>query len=111
LFPAWEQLADEAAYNLWLGPSVESSAGLFTELAAVAGSGFTGRFDRHEQPTGGPQRWCHPTVGELRFEREVLELSPTEAQQLVVFLPADDATAARLDRLYRGTITGLRVAT
>jgi transcriptional regulator with XRE-family HTH domain len=111
VFPEWERVADELAFDLWLGPSVESSARLVAELAATAGHDFTDRFHRHELPTGGVQRWCHPTVGQLRFEREVLELPPTEAQQLVVLLPADDATADRLDQLRRKPVAGLRVAT
>jgi hypothetical protein len=40
-------------------------------------------------------------VGELRLDREVMELPPADAQQLVVFLPADNTTADALNRLRR----------
>ncbi|GAA1253099.1 hypothetical protein GCM10009609_15530 [Pseudonocardia aurantiaca] len=45
---------------------------------------------------------------ELRLDREVMELSANDAQQLVVFLPADDATAEALNRLRRAGGAGLR---
>jgi hypothetical protein len=35
-------------------------------------------------------------------------LPPADAQQLVVFLPADQATADALNRLARGTLAALR---
>jgi hypothetical protein len=57
---------------------------LVAEIAAAAGPEFTDRFHRRELPTGGARRWRHPTTGELRFEREVMELSTTGAQQLRV---------------------------
>jgi hypothetical protein len=40
-------------------------------------------------------------VGELRLSYEVLELPDPDEQRLVVYLPADEATAAALDRLTR----------
>jgi hypothetical protein len=40
----------------------------------------------------------------LRWNRETLELSHPDAQQLVVFLPADEPTTTALDRLRRGTL-------
>ena len=95
VFPDWEQVADERAYDLWLA-SAEEAKLLVVELAAVAGPAFTERADSHEVPRGGPQRWRHPAAGELRFEREVLELPAADAQELVVFLPADEATGDAL---------------
>jgi len=107
VFPDWEQLADERAYDLWLA-SAEEAKLLVVELAAVAGPAFTERVDRHEVPRRGPQRWCHPAAGELRFEREVLELPATDAQELVVFLPADEATGDALIRWRRAATGTLR---
>jgi transcriptional regulator with XRE-family HTH domain len=101
LFPDWEQVADEQAFDLWLGPSAERSAELRAELAASAGDDFTRRLNRHTLPTGAPMRWLHPVQGQLRLHREVMELSAADAQQLVVLLPADDATAEALHRLRR----------
>jgi hypothetical protein len=40
-------------------------------------------------------------VGELRLEREVMEFPAADAQQLVVFLPADDPTVEALHRIRR----------
>jgi transcriptional regulator with XRE-family HTH domain len=101
VFPEWEQVADEHAFDLWLGPSFERSAQFRAELAPVAGDAFTRRVDRHVLPPRGTLRWRHPVGGELRLHREVMEFPATDAQQLVVFQPADDATAEALRRLRR----------
>jgi transcriptional regulator with XRE-family HTH domain len=101
VFPDWEQLADERTFELWLGPSAERSAQFRAELAPLAGEEFTRRLRRQHVPARTVLRWVHPVVGEVRFDREVLELPATDAQQLVVFLPADDATTRALDLLRR----------
>jgi hypothetical protein len=44
------------------------------------------------------ERLAHPDAGELRLAREVLDLDAGE-QRLLVYLPADAATSAALDRL------------
>jgi transcriptional regulator with XRE-family HTH domain len=103
-FADWEQIADERAYDL-LFSSAEQSERLVTELVAVAGAELTKRLHIHDLPTGGTQRWCLPAIGELRLDLEVLELPAADAQQLVVFLPADDTTADAVNRLRR-TATG-----
>jgi hypothetical protein len=43
---------------------------------------------------------AHPQTGELRLSYETLEL-PDDDQRLIVYLPADPATSAALDRLNR----------
>ena len=101
VFPDWDQVADERAFDLWLGPSAERSARFRAELAPIAGEDFTRRLNRHALPPRGTLRWTHLVVGELRFDREVMELPPADAQQLMVFLPADDATADAVSRLRR----------
>jgi hypothetical protein len=108
VFPDWDQIADERAFDLWLGPSAERSARFKAELAPIAGEEFTRRLNRHALPPRGTLRWTHPVAGELRFNREVMELSPTDAQQLMVFLPADDATADAVNWLRRTGGTTLR---
>jgi hypothetical protein len=50
----------------------------------------------------------HPAVGELRWNRETLELSDLDAQQLVVYLPADQATTDAFDQLRRWERARLR---
>ncbi|MGH3249881.1 MAG: helix-turn-helix domain-containing protein [Trebonia sp.] len=107
-FPDWDRVADETAFNLWLGPSAARSDEFIAALSPLAGPEFTRRLSRHDLPPGGPQRWRHPAAGELRLDREILELPATDAQQLVVFLPADSATADALGRVRRSTQATLR---
>jgi transcriptional regulator with XRE-family HTH domain len=108
VFPDWDRVADERAFDLWLGPSAERSQRFVADLTDTAGTELTTRLHRHDVPPGGAHQWRHPAAGELLLEREVLELPPTDAQQIVVFLPADDATAAALDRLRRSAAGALR---
>lgn len=96
-FADWDDVADEQAFDLWLGPTVESAEWFTSELAPVAGPDFTRRMNRHVVPRRGVLRLNHPSGCELRLRRETLEL-PSDAQQLVVFLPADEATAQAVDR-------------
>jgi transcriptional regulator with XRE-family HTH domain len=107
-FTDWDAVADEQTFDLWLGPSVENSEWFTTELARVAGPDFTRRLNRHVVPRRGALRLSHPSGCELRLLRETLEL-PSDAQQLIVLLPADDRTAQALDRLRRGSHGRLRV--
>ncbi|GAA2489428.1 helix-turn-helix transcriptional regulator [Streptomyces longisporus] len=106
-FADWDDIADQQAFDLWLAPSVESSEWFSTELAPVAGPDFTRRLHRHVVPQRGDLRLDHPSGYELRLTRELLEL-PSDAQQLVVFLPADEQTAQAVDQLRRRSRGGLR---
>ncbi|RZB19276.1 XRE family transcriptional regulator [Streptomyces sp. F001] len=99
-FADWDDVADEQAFDLWLAPSVENSEWFTTELAPIAGPDFTRRLNRHEVPRRGALRLNHPSGCELQLLRETLELS-SDAQQLIVFLPADDRTAQAVDQLRR----------
>ncbi|MBQ0894846.1 helix-turn-helix domain-containing protein [Micromonospora sp. U56] len=98
-FPDWGQVADERAFELWLGPSAETSEWFRAELAPLAGTEFTRRLNRHLPPPHVPLRVNHPIAHELRWQREKLELPKNDAQELVVLLPADDATARAMERL------------
>jgi transcriptional regulator with XRE-family HTH domain len=108
VFPDWDQVADEQAFDLWLGPSAERSSQFQAELAPIAGAEFTRRLNRHALPHRAGIRWRLPAVGELRLDREVMEFPVTDAQQLMVFLPADDVTAEALNHLRRAGGTTLR---
>ncbi len=108
LLPDWDQVADELAFDLWLAPSVESSAHFYDRLAPLAGPEFTRRRDRHVPPPQVPLRLNHPAGEQLRLQRERLELPPSDAQQLVVLLPADEATARAVERLRRSAGGTLR---
>ena len=107
LFPDWERIADEQSFELWLSPCEESER-LVAEITALVGTQLTERLDHHRPRPGGPQVWRHPELGELRLEREVLELPAADGQQLVVLLPADEATAEAVDRMRRTTTRSLR---
>ncbi len=103
-FPDWDQLADEQVFNLWLGPSAAASEWFTAELAPLAGVEFTRRLDHHLPPRQAPLVLNHPALEQLRWNRETMELSGPDAQQLVVFLPADEVTAAALDRLRHSSL-------
>jgi transcriptional regulator with XRE-family HTH domain len=106
-FADWDDVADEQAFDLWFAPSVENSEWLTAELAPIAGPDFTRRLNRHVIPRRGVLRLNHPSGHEIRLLRETLELS-SDAQQLVVFLPADEKTAQSIDQLRRRPSARLR---
>ncbi len=98
----WDDVADDAVADLQRArcdnPDVEAFA---DRLAGTAGRSFTDRWARvapARKPTG-VTGVVHPQVGLLRLAFETLELSGAESQRLVVYLAADGATAAGLDRL------------
>ncbi|MFE5210217.1 helix-turn-helix transcriptional regulator [Streptomyces sp. NPDC056600] len=100
-FPDWGHVADEQAFDLWLGPSVETAAWFTSDLAAAAGPEFTRRLNRHLVPDRAALRIAHPSGPLLSLTRETLELSD-DAQQLTVHLPADEATARAVTQLLDG---------
>ncbi|WBO67151.1 helix-turn-helix domain-containing protein [Streptomyces camelliae] len=107
-FTDWSEVADEQAFDLWLGPSIENAEWLSTELAPVAGPEFTRRLNLHVVPQRGVLRLNHPSGHELRLTRETLDVT-ADAQQLVVYLPADERTAEAIAEL-RGYGRGERGA-
>ncbi|MFD7186252.1 helix-turn-helix domain-containing protein [Streptomyces sp. NPDC059904] len=106
-FADWDDVADEQVFDLWLAPSVENSEWFTAELAPTTSPDFTSRLNRHVVPQRGALRLNHPSGCELRLLRETLELS-SGAQQLVVFLPADERTAQAVDQLPRRSPSRLR---
>ncbi|MGW0577604.1 helix-turn-helix domain-containing protein [Streptomyces sp. NPDC002920] len=97
-FGDWDDIADELAFDLWLGPSATASEWFTEELAPAAGPDFTRRLNRHLVPRRGPLLLNHPSGSALRFHRETLELT-SDAQQLIVFLAADESTAQAVEQL------------
>ncbi|PZG31245.1 hypothetical protein C1I98_30280 [Spongiactinospora gelatinilytica] len=76
------------------------AARLADELAITAGNRFSDRFQAGALPARtGVERWAHPEAGELVLAYESLELPGPDERYLLVYLPADDATAAALDLL------------
>ena len=103
LFPEWDRIADERALPLSFGAPSGRSDQLIAELTALAGAEFTQRLHSHGLPRSARQVWSHPVSGELCFDRETLEFPAADAQQLVVLLPADEATQAAMNRPRRGS--------
>ncbi|GGS50818.1 transcriptional regulator [Planobispora rosea] len=106
VFPDWDRVADERAADLRAAAALGDlhAAALAEELAVAAGPRFTDRFGVPGALPGrtGVERWAHPSAGELLLAYESLEVPDTDEQRLVVYLPADEATAAALDLLNRG---------
>ncbi|WP_328527263.1 helix-turn-helix transcriptional regulator [Nocardioides sp. NBC_00368] len=107
-FPDWDRVADDRVTNLYRGPTAGASRRLIDAMSEHAGPEFTGRLNRHEQPHGGVWRWRHPEAGELRLDVEELELPAADNQQILVMMPADDATAESLDTMRRRRSGALR---
>jgi len=110
VFPDWDALADQQVFALSCSPADRDTAALRSELTARAGEPFTSRLNRHQLPTRATWRWRLPEIGELRLERELLELPPEDVQQLVVLLPADPATALAISQVLGTRPVRLRVA-
>lgn len=102
-YPDWARLADELVTELRYRSDCTDPhvMGFVEELMILGGPSFSDRLAVPIEPPKplGLERIAHPEAGELRLSREVLELAETDAQRLVVHLPADDATSAALDRL------------
>lgn len=103
-YPEWDRIADEQVADL----KIESNrtdphvSMLVEELTITAGARFADRWrvPPVRLPTrAGVERLVHPDAGELRLAYETLALPDADDQRLVVYLPADDATSAALDRL------------
>jgi transcriptional regulator with XRE-family HTH domain len=114
-YPEWDRIADQQVANLRAesyraDPHV---AQLTEELTVTAGAPFT---DRLQAPltlpdASGVERLAHPVLGELRLAYETLELPDADDQRLVVYLPADQASAAALDQLSGRQPGALRAVT
>lgn len=95
-FADWDDVADEQAFDLWLGPSIEEAEWLATEIARAAGPDFARRLHRHAVPPRGILTINHASGERLRLRRETLDAS-ADRQQLVVYLPADEQTGRAID--------------
>ncbi|GAB3156259.1 helix-turn-helix domain-containing protein [Microbispora hainanensis] len=102
-YPDWDRVAGERLAALKPGISREDPhvEHLVNELTLAVGAPFTDRLATAPGPSKrtGLERLAHPEAGELRLAYETLGLSDDDSQLLIAYLPADDATAARLDRL------------
>jgi hypothetical protein len=102
-YPDWNRMAAEHVAQLKseLRRGDPHAQELADDLIVIAGTPFTERMDAATGPPSrtGVDRLVHPEEGELRLAYETLDLPDADEQRLIVHLPADDATAAALDRL------------
>lgn len=102
-FNDWSTMVDEQiAYlhsNRHGDPEVSELA---NDLAYLAGAEFTDRWRQRPVAWGrtGRHNLKHPDVGPLSLTFESLKLADHDNQRMIVYLPADHATSARLDRLF-----------
>jgi transcriptional regulator with XRE-family HTH domain len=103
LYPDWDHVADQQVAHLKFDSARGEPhlAALANELTVTVGAPFTDRWTAQAIPPSrtGAERVAHPEAGALRLAVEILELPDADDQRLVVYLPADDATAAALDGL------------
>ncbi|WP_338695399.1 helix-turn-helix domain-containing protein [Streptomyces sp. Q6] len=101
--PDWDRVADDQVARFRQGaPLVDPQvAALVDELTVTAGAPFTDRMAAAPAPPRreGHDLVIHPEAGALRLAHEALALPDADAQTILVYLPADDATATALDRL------------
>jgi transcriptional regulator with XRE-family HTH domain len=101
-YPDWDHVADEQVAALKQGPfrADPHVAALADELTVTVGDDFTRRVGTVPglPKSSGIVRLVHPEAGTLRLAYETLELPADDDQRLIVYLPADAATSAALDR-------------
>jgi transcriptional regulator with XRE-family HTH domain len=108
-YPDWDRIADEQVATLKAESSRDDPhlVHLIDELTIMAGATFAQRLQATPvlPHRTGVERLIHPEVGELRLAYETLD---AEGQRVIIYLPADDATSAALDRLHRRQPGALR---
>jgi transcriptional regulator with XRE-family HTH domain len=111
-YPDWDRIADERVATLKAESSRDEPhlVHLIDELTITAGAPFAERLQATPvlPHRTGVERLIHPEVGELRLAYETLD---AEGQRMIIYLPADDATSAALDRLNRrqpGALSAVR---
>lgn len=113
-FPDWDAVADGWAAALLPAANTDDpyTRRLLDDLMIVGGDPFVSRFiaPPPRPAATAPLRLSHPEVGELRLVEELLETKDS-GLQLVIMLPADDVTAAALDRLAGRQPGGLQSVT
>jgi transcriptional regulator with XRE-family HTH domain len=102
-YPDWADIATEQVGNLRDALWSDDPEGndLVEALTSAAGGDFTDRWEARPvvRKRTGTTRLAHPEVGEMRLAFETMQLPDPDDQRLVVYLPADEASAAALDRL------------
>ena len=105
MYPEWRAAADEQAGRLRRALTVWSHEASVRDLVdeLLDDPEFEVRWHAHpvDEKRRGTKVLAHPEVGDLAIAYEVLDVADDSGQQLVTWLPADDATAARLDDAHR----------
>jgi transcriptional regulator with XRE-family HTH domain len=113
VYPDWSHAADEQVGRLRTAAVFWGEDPEVVELLAAlqAEPEFATRWAAHPvtEKRRGTKRLAHPELGELRLAFDVMMLPDDGDQQLVTWLPADDATAARLDAAVPVSPAQLRV--
>ncbi|MEW2353295.1 helix-turn-helix transcriptional regulator [Spirillospora sp. NPDC029432] len=106
----WDRVADDRVATLKGGstPGDPHFLHMTGELAVTAGAAFSGRLASVPAvPVPiGTERLAHPELGQLTLAYETLAMP--DDQRILVHLPADDATAAALDRAARRPLRAVR---
>ncbi|MEV8021510.1 helix-turn-helix transcriptional regulator [Streptomyces sp. NPDC086554] len=114
-YPEWDRVADELVASLRSDSMLSDphAEGFADELTVIAGAPFADRMAVVPRPPrrSGVDRMTHPEAGALHLSYETLALPEGDEQRLVVYLPADDASSAALDRLGGRQPGGLRAVT
>ncbi|MEU6823068.1 helix-turn-helix transcriptional regulator [Streptomyces atriruber] len=112
-YPEWDRFADDLVGHLKTESMLDDShvRGFTDELTVDAGAPFADRIAAAPvlPRRSGLQRITHPDAGPLRLEYETLALPDADPQRLIVYVPADAATSAALDRLTGRRPGGLHV--
>jgi transcriptional regulator with XRE-family HTH domain len=100
VYPDWSEAADEQVSRLRSAAVAWGEDDSFVALLARLGQvpAFATRWSSHSvsEKRRGVKRLAHPELHELRLAYDVLLLPDDGDQQLVTWLPADDATAEKL---------------
>jgi transcriptional regulator with XRE-family HTH domain len=99
-YPDWDGMANGAAAALQLA---QTGGDPHVDVLVREVPGLAERMATPISCAGadGIVRLRHPDRGEVRIREENLGLTDADDLQLVVYLPADDESAARLDRVLR----------
>jgi len=108
VFVNWTQSADEQVSRLREASLRWGEDAHYVGLvdALMAEPEFATRWSAHgvAEKHRGTKRLAHPEFGELRVSFEVLHLLDDGEQRLVTWLPADEASAAAIDRAVAGAV-------
>jgi hypothetical protein len=105
IYRSWDAVADDEVVRLRTAHrQLEHDPALVTLLAELLDvASFARRWEAHPVTARrrGAEQLRHPDAGDLRLTAEVLRLADHD-RQLIVWLPADDATAEALRRVLSG---------